>query len=99
LRELGGRDSARQKFTLKERDNETGLDYSIHRYYATTQGRFTSPDPYVIFFEMKRGRDSEEQIEMLNEYTGVDSSGLGANVFVIASAIADGAISGWSYDA
>ena len=61
-------DSVRQKFTQKERDIETGLDYSIHRYYASTQGRFTSPDPYVIFFEMKRGRDTEEQEDMLLEY-------------------------------
>ena len=38
-------DSTRQKFTLKERDNETGLDYSINRYYSSTQGRFTSADP------------------------------------------------------
>ena len=30
--------------TSKERDIETGLDYSIHRYYSSTQGRFTSPD-------------------------------------------------------
>lgn len=35
----------RQKFTQKERDNETGLDYSINRYYSSTQGRFTSVDP------------------------------------------------------
>jgi RHS repeat-associated protein len=38
-------DNVRQKFTLKERDNETGLDYFGARYYASTQGRFTSPDP------------------------------------------------------
>lgn len=31
--------------TQRERDNETGLDYSINRYYSSTQGRFTSPDP------------------------------------------------------
>ena len=30
--------------TSKERDIETGLDYSIHRYYSPAQGRFTSPD-------------------------------------------------------
>jgi RHS repeat-associated protein len=63
-----GSDSVRQKFTQKERDIETGLDYSIHRYYTSTQGRFTSPDPYVIFFEMKRGTDAEEQEGMLLEY-------------------------------
>jgi RHS repeat-associated protein len=35
----------RQKFTSKERDIETGLDYFGARYYASTQGRFTSADP------------------------------------------------------
>lgn len=38
-------DGARQRFTLKERDIETGLDYFLARYYSSTQGRFTSPDP------------------------------------------------------
>jgi RHS repeat-associated protein len=37
-------DNIRQKFTQKERDNETGLDYFGARYYSSTQGRFTSPD-------------------------------------------------------
>jgi RHS repeat-associated protein len=41
----GAADGLRQKFTLKERDNETGLDYFLARYYSSTQGRFTSPDP------------------------------------------------------
>lgn len=34
--------------TQKERDNETGLDYFGARYYASTQGRFTSSDPMII---------------------------------------------------
>jgi RHS repeat-associated protein len=38
-------DNVRQKFTQKERDNETGLDYFIERYYASAQGRFISVDP------------------------------------------------------
>jgi RHS repeat-associated protein len=33
--------------TLKERDIETGLDYFGARYYASTQGRFTSSDPLL----------------------------------------------------
>jgi RHS repeat-associated protein len=33
-----------QKFTGKERDGETGLDYFIARYFSGAQGRFTSPD-------------------------------------------------------
>ncbi len=39
-------DRARQKFTSKERDDETGLDYFLARYYSSTQGRFTSPDEF-----------------------------------------------------
>jgi len=33
-----------QKFTGKERDNETGLDFFGARYFSGAQGRFTSPD-------------------------------------------------------
>src|SRR2546430_232662 len=33
--------------TLKERDNETGLDYFGARYYASGQGRFTGADPLL----------------------------------------------------
>ncbi|HEU4713078.1 MAG TPA: RHS repeat-associated core domain-containing protein [Pyrinomonadaceae bacterium] len=40
-----GGDGVRQQFTSKERDVETGLDYFLARYYSSTQGRFTSPDP------------------------------------------------------
>jgi len=34
----------RQKFTAKERDTETSLDYFGARYFSGTQGRFTIPD-------------------------------------------------------
>src|SRR5258708_35551142 len=37
-------DATRQKFTSKERDNETGLDYFGARYYSSSMGRWTSPD-------------------------------------------------------
>jgi RHS repeat-associated protein len=37
----------RQKFTSKERDDETGRDYFLARYYSSTQGRFTSPDEFT----------------------------------------------------
>jgi RHS repeat-associated protein len=32
------------KFTGKERDSESGLDYFGARYYASTAGRWLSPD-------------------------------------------------------
>jgi RHS repeat-associated protein len=37
-------DSTNQKFTQKERDNESGLDYFGARYYSSAQGRFTTAD-------------------------------------------------------
>jgi RHS repeat-associated protein len=45
---FGGGDGLRQKFTGKERDDETGLDFFGARYYASIQGRFTSVDPVMI---------------------------------------------------
>jgi RHS repeat-associated protein len=33
-----------QKFTAKERDNESGLDYFGARYYGSSMGRWMSPD-------------------------------------------------------
>jgi RHS repeat-associated protein len=54
---IGGRDTVpqyaaadgvKQKFASKQRDDETGLDFSEARYYASTQGRFTSIDPILI---------------------------------------------------
>ncbi|MEK6322106.1 MAG: RHS repeat-associated core domain-containing protein [Acidobacteriota bacterium] len=41
-----GADSTNQKFTQKERDNESGLDYFGARYYSSAQGRFTGPDAF-----------------------------------------------------
>jgi RHS repeat-associated protein len=37
-------DSNRYKFTSKERDSETGLDYFGARYYSNGLGRFITPD-------------------------------------------------------
>jgi RHS repeat-associated protein len=40
----GNPDTLAQKFTGKERDAETGLDYFGARYFSGAQGRFTSAD-------------------------------------------------------
>lgn len=40
-------DNVRQKFTSKERDSETGLDYFGSRYYSSPQGRFISADDFT----------------------------------------------------
>ncbi|QOY87922.1 RHS repeat-associated core domain-containing protein [Paludibaculum fermentans] len=39
-----GADAVSHRFTGKERDAETGLDYFGARYFSGAQGRFTSPD-------------------------------------------------------
>jgi RHS repeat-associated protein len=49
-------DGMRQQFTSKERDIETGLDYFLARYYSSTQGRYSSPDPLL-----SSGRVNEPQ--------------------------------------
>lgn len=43
----GASDTTRQKFTSKERDTESGLDYFLARYYSGAQGRFISADPLI----------------------------------------------------
>lgn len=61
-------DGVRQRFTGKERDNETGLDYFGARYYSSAQGRFTSPDPQNIIFEKDQGKNAEERDQILKSY-------------------------------
>jgi len=41
-------DNINQKFTGYERDVETGLDFAQARYFASLQGRFTSPDEPLL---------------------------------------------------
>jgi RHS repeat-associated protein len=64
-------DGVRQKFTQKERDNETGLDYFGARYYANTQGRFTSIDPLMA-------SASTIDPQSLNRYSYVRNRPLGS---------------------
>ena len=46
-----GADTINQKFTGKERDSESGLDYFGARFYGSALGRFTSPDPLGGHYE------------------------------------------------
>ncbi|HXE13522.1 MAG TPA: RHS repeat-associated core domain-containing protein, partial [Bryobacteraceae bacterium] len=45
--EWGATDNVNQKFTGKERDVESGLDYFGARYYGAALARFASPDPLM----------------------------------------------------
>ncbi|MGC2657449.1 MAG: RHS repeat-associated core domain-containing protein [Bryobacteraceae bacterium] len=46
--DLAGLARVPQQFTGKERDAESGLDFFGARYYGSSLGRFTSPDPIGI---------------------------------------------------
>jgi RHS repeat-associated protein len=61
-------DSVRQKFTSKERDAETGLDYFNARYYSSAQGRFTGVDPYNINLERQLKTDPQEAGLLFRDY-------------------------------
>jgi RHS repeat-associated protein len=37
----------REKFATYTRDSYSGLDYADQRFYASTYGRFNTPDPYM----------------------------------------------------
>jgi RHS repeat-associated protein len=66
----GGADSTRQKFTQKERDIESGLDYFLARYYSSAQGRFTSTDPIAL--AASRLKDPQQ----INQYAYVRNNPL-----------------------
>jgi RHS repeat-associated protein len=59
---------ARQRLTLKERDNETGLDFFEARYYASMQGRFTSVDPYNTVMERQYATDAKKAESQFTVY-------------------------------
>ena len=61
-------DGLQQQFTQKERDDETGLDYFVSRYYRSSQGRFTGPDSYNIIFEKENGQDEKERQQIFLSY-------------------------------
>lgn len=62
-------ESIRQQFTGYERDSDTGLDYTHARYYANSQGRFTSPDPFAASAKLT-------DPQTLNRYTYVHNNPL-----------------------
>ena len=70
-------DQLRQKFTAYERDNESGLDYAQARYYSSTQGRFTSPDPLLASGNPKLPQSwNRYAYSVNNPLVNVDPSGL-----------------------
>jgi RHS repeat-associated protein len=64
--------------TGKERDTESGNDYFGARYYASSMGRFTSPDPSGLYFADASNPQSFNlySYALNNPLTNVDPTGL-----------------------
>ena len=72
----GGLDTVSQKFTGKERDSESGLDYFSARYYGSTLGRFLSVDPANAGADPTNPQSWNGYAYVLNNpLTGVDLDG------------------------
>jgi RHS repeat-associated protein len=72
-----GMDATRQKFTGKERDEESGLDYFLARYYASAHGRFTSADPLLASGVVRAPQTWNRYAYVLNNPTNnIDPLGL-----------------------
>jgi len=70
-------DGNRKKWAQLERDDETGLDYAEARYYASTQGRFTSVDPMSESGEPERPQTWNRYAYVLNNpLSFIDPDGL-----------------------
>lgn len=54
-----GIDANRYKFTGKERDGESGLDYFVTRYLRSSLGRFMQPDSANIGGELDKANDPQ----------------------------------------
>jgi RHS repeat-associated protein len=85
-------DGVRQKFTQKERDNETGLDwFGPGRYYSSTQGRFTSVDPSGAGAQAVNPQSLNRYTYTLNRPTiAIDPDGLSTIVVTVTVAAGGG---------
>jgi RHS repeat-associated protein len=64
-------------FTGKERDTESGNDYFPARYYASSMGRFMSPDPYNGSYDTSNPQSMNRYVyAMNNPLSNIDPSGL-----------------------
>jgi RHS repeat-associated protein len=72
------------KFTGKERDGESGLDYFGARYYASAQGRFLSPDPENVGATLEQPQGWNAYSYSLNTpLTLVDPDGRAPDIAII----------------
>ena len=82
----GASDGVTQRYTGKERDAETGLDYFGARYFSSAQGRFTTPDP--VFMTRERMRIRNAGIFTPTRGTARSSSWIRTGVICTSSSLA-----------
>jgi RHS repeat-associated protein len=88
-----GGDNVRQQFTKYERDNEINLDYAQARYYSSSEGRFTRPDPLLASGKPQQPQSWNRYTYCLNNpLLLVDPSGL---MWMIRDAGAGQVVWGW----
>jgi RHS repeat-associated protein len=82
----GANDGVRQKFTQKERDIETGLDwFGPGRYYSSVQGRFTSVDPLGASAKPANPQTWNRYTYVWNRPTiAIDPDGLSTIVIIVS---------------
>ena len=73
-------DATEHHFTGKDRDTESGLDYFGARYYASSMGRFMSPDPSRLYFADPMNPQSLNLYSYVynNPLTNIDPTGMDA---------------------
>jgi len=94
---FGYTDVVGQKFTAKERDAETGLDWMKARYFSGAQGRFTSPDkPFADQFPEDPQSWNLYSYVRNNPLKMVDEDGQSATLIGgIGGGIIGGAVAAW----
>ncbi len=85
-------------FTGKERDTESGNDYFGARYYASTMGRWISPDPSGLFFADPGNPQSFNLYGYVrnNPLNSIDTDGL--LTIILPGTWADESSDAWNYN-
>jgi RHS repeat-associated protein len=74
--EITSTSNDREKFGTYTRDSYTGFDYADQRFYASTYGRFNTPDPYMA---AAKGANDPKTPGSWNRYAYVQGDPINAN--------------------
>jgi RHS repeat-associated protein len=93
--EITSTSNDREKFATYTRDSYTGLDYANRRYFASSYGRFNTPDPYQA---AAKGANNPKVPQSWNRYAYVQGDPVNAydprGLFLYYAGDGDGGDSG-----